>query len=355
MRKTLFLRIFLGSVTVIALLAGFIAVLAPRAMRAHHIQERSTDLEHLALVLEDRIAPYLAGQGDGDLGDLIVRTARRTGSRITVVDAAGNVLADSEGMVRDMENHQWRPEVQASLRGERTMSIRPSSTLKTDMMYLSVPLRSDARIVGALRLGLFMRDFDALMAQLRADLTKVIAAVTLIALALAFFLARSVSRPLKDVLEASARVSSGDFEARVRSRRGGELRDLAQGFNAMTARLKATFEELNEKTEEIEGILGSIREGLGVLDADSRIVLCNEGFRRLIGNEAPLGRHIWEAVRSSSLIEAVRDVRTSPAGVGREVTIGDRRLLTSVVPLAGGGRVIITLRDVTGLLPADRG
>ena len=89
---------------------------------------------------------------------------RKTGTRITVIDAAGVVLADSEKEARDMENHLFRPEIQASLRGEKQMSIRPSSTLKTDMMYVSIPIAADGRVVGALRLSYFMKDFEALMA-----------------------------------------------------------------------------------------------------------------------------------------------------------------------------------------------
>ncbi len=351
MKKTLFLRIFLGYAAVIVLLAVAVTIFAPPAMRTHHIEERASDLEHLALLLEDRVVSCLAGGRDEDLVEVVASLARRTGTRITVIDADGDVLADSEREARDMENHFFRPEIQASLRGEKQMSIRPSSTLKTDMMYMSVPLESGGRIVGALRLSLYMKDFETLMASLRGDLLKVVAIVTFIALILAFLLARSMAAPIREVIDAASRVSAGDFDVAVSTRRSGEFRDFGRSFNAMTAKLKATFRELRERNEELDGILATIREGLCVLDGDAKIVLCNAGFRRMIHNDSPEGRYFWEVVRSSSLAEAVRSVRETGAGTTREIVIGDRTFLSSIVPLAAGDRQVVTIRDVTEFRP----
>jgi len=348
MKKTLFLRIFLGYAAVIVLLAAAVTVFAPPAMRRHHIAERAAGLERMARLLEPQVAPYLeAGASDGELPGLISSQGQRTGTRITVIDAAGVVLADSEKEARDMENHLFRPEIQASLRGERQMSIRASSTLKTDMMYLSIPVEAGGRVVGALRLSGFMKDIEALMGTLRADLFKVVGAVTAVAFLLAFFLTRSVTRPLREVIDASARVSGGDLDVAVSTRRSGEFRDLARSFNAMTGRLRDMFGEIRLQSEEIGSILASIREGLCVLDGDARIVLANAAFRRIAGADAPEGRHFWEVVRSSAADEVVRRVRETGAEAAAEASVGDRSYHCSVARLAAGDRIVVTLYDVT--------
>jgi two-component system, OmpR family, phosphate regulon sensor histidine kinase PhoR len=348
MKKTLFLRIFLGYAAVIVLLAAAVTVFAPPAMRRHHIAERAAGLERMARLLEPQVAPVLeAGAAGGDLAERISAHGRNTGTRITVIDAAGVVLADSEKDARDMENHLFRPEIQASLRGERQMSIRPSSTLKTDMMYLSIPIEAGGRVVGALRLSYFMKDFEALMATLRADLLKVVGAVTGLAFALAFFLTRSVTRPLREVIDASARVSAGDFDVAVSTRRSGEFRDLARSFNAMTGRLRDMFGEIRLQNEEIGSILASIREGLCVLDGDARVVLANAAFRHIAGSDAPEGRHFWEVVRSSAAAEVLRRVRETGTEAAAEATVGDRSYHCSVARLAAGDRTVVTLYDVT--------
>lgn len=343
MKKTLFIRIFSGYAAVIVLLAAAVTMFAPPAMRTHHIEERAASLEHMALLLEDQVTPYLTGRGTGDLPGMVTSFGHRTGARITVIDAKGDVLADSEQAVRDMENHFFRPEIQASLRGEVQMSIRPSSTLKTDMMYMSIPLEANGHVVGALRLSYFMKDFEALMDSLRADLLRVVGAVTLVALVLAFFLTRSMAAPLREVIDASSRVAGGDFDVAVSTRRSGEFQDFARSFNAMAGKLKDMFGEIRIKNEEIGGILGSIREGLCLLDGDARIILCNAGFRRMAQNDAPEGRYFWEVVRSSSATEIVRKARDAGRDAVGETTIGDRVYLCSVTPLAAGNRLVVTL------------
>jgi len=354
MKKTLFLRVFLGYAAVIFLLALAVMFFAPPQMRRHHIEERAAGLEHMALLLESQVIPYLTGPGTGDLSELVSTVGRKTGTRITVIDAAGNVLADSEKEARDMENHLYRPEIQAALRGEKLMSIRQSSTLKQEMMYMSVPLRTDGKVVGALRLSFFMKDLEALLAVLRGDLLRIVGLVTLLALAIAFFLSRSVSRPIREFIDASARVSSGDFEVMLSARRSGELGNFARSFNAMTGKLKDMFGEIRVQNEEINGILASIREGLCVLDQDSRIVLCNASFRRIVGTDALEGRHFWEVVRSSALGEVIRRVRAAKAEAAEEAAIGDKAYFCNAAYLAAGDRIVVTLHDITELRALER-
>jgi len=354
MKKTLFLRVFLGYAAVIFLLALAVMFFAPPQMRRHHIEERAAGLEHMALLLESQVIPYLTGPGTGDLSELVSTVGRKTGTRITVIDAAGNVLADSEKEARDMENHLYRPEIQAALRGEKLMSIRQSSTLKQEMMYMSVPLRTDGKVVGALRLSFFMKDLEALLAVLRGDLLRIVGLVTLLALAIAFFLSRSVSRPIREFIDASARVSSGDFEVMLSARRSGELGNFARSFNAMTGKLKDMFGEIRVQNEEINGILASIREGLCVLDQDSRIVLCNASFRRIVGTDALEGRHFWEVVRSSALGEVIRRVRAAKAEAAEEAAIGERTYFCNAAYLAAGDRLVVTLHDITEMRDLER-
>jgi two-component system phosphate regulon sensor histidine kinase PhoR len=347
MKKTLFVKAFLGYVAVVLLLAAAVTLFAPPLMRTHHIEERSAGLEHMAIILEGQILPYLAETGAGDLEAFVTDIGRRTGTRITVIGVNGSVLADSEREPRDMESHLFRPEIQAALRGEEQMSIRPSSTLKADMMYLSIPLRSEGRIVGALRMSVFMRDIEALLASLRNDLLKVVGAVSLLALGLAFFLTRSVTGPVREAVAASKRVAAGDFDVAVSERRSGELREFAGGFNLMIRCLKDMFAETQAQGLEIQSILASIREGLCVLDKDDRIILSNKGFHRIVRQDAPDGRYFWELVRSSSLGDIIRRVRKTHADTSEEASIGDRAFLCSAIYLSAGDRLVLTLRDVT--------
>jgi two-component system, OmpR family, phosphate regulon sensor histidine kinase PhoR len=354
MKRTLFLKVFAGYLLVIAFVVAAVLLAGPPLMRKHFIRAQAVHLENLAYLLEDRTRPFLTGEGAEGLDEMISAVGARTGRRITVIDSRGNVLADSEKEARDMENHFFRPEIFAALQGEKKMSIRFSSTLRAEMMYMSVPLEANGAVVGVLRMSLFMQHLQALLDELRRDLLRVVGLSAVLALIVAALFTRTVSRPVREFVEAASRVSAGDLEAKVSTRRKGEFKALALGFNDMTAKLKAMFEEIRVQGEELTSILASIREGLCVMDADSRILFCNDGFRRAVQNEAPEGKHFWEIVRSSALAELVRRVRETKSGAAVEATLRERTYFCNASHLAAQGRIVVTLHDMTKFRDLER-
>ena len=347
MKNSIFLRIFLGYALIILFLAGVVAVLAPGPMKRHYIEEQQARLEGLGAVLQAPVLSSIGGPGSEALEAYVKDTSKKTSTRITVILPDGKVLADSEKEPRDMENHLYRPEIQAALQGEQGVSIRRSPTLGRDMIYMSFPLRSEGRIVGVLRLSLFMTDLDLLFGRLRADLLRMIGVVTFLALVIAFLFARSISRPLRGFIDASARVAAGDFDAKVSLRQQGEFKAYALGFNAMTENLKAMFRQVRLQTEELNSILASINDGLCVLDNDGRIVLCNEGFRKIAQVGPAEGKYYWEVIRSSKLAEVINGSKGSGRTVVEEIALGDQVFSSSISPLTSDDRYVVTLRDIT--------
>ena len=354
MKRTLFLKVFAGYLLVIAFVVAAVLLAGPPLMRKHFIRAQAAHLENLAYLIQDRTIPFLTGEATEGLAGMISAVGARTGRRVTVIDNRGNVLADSEKEARDMENHFFRPEIFAALQGEKQMSIRFSSTLRAEMMYMSVPLEADGTVVGVLRMSLFMRHLQALLGELRRDLLWVVGLAAVLALLAAALFTRTVSRPVREFVEAASRVSAGDLGVKVSTRRRGEFKALALGFNDMTAKLNAMFAEIRIQGEELTSILASIREGLCVMDADSRILFCNDSFRRAVHAQAPEGKHFWEVVRSSALVEIIRKVRETKASGTGEAALGDKIHFCSASYLTSQGRIVVTLYDMTDFRDLER-
>ena len=71
-----------------------------------------------------------------------VELAERSRSRLTLIDAAGRVLADSDSRdADDLENHLNRSEIQEARLKGKGVAIRYSHTLKMEMLYVAVPPR----------------------------------------------------------------------------------------------------------------------------------------------------------------------------------------------------------------------
>src|SRR5262249_25027624 len=69
---------------------------------------------------------------------------------------------------------------------------------------------------------------------------------------LAWYLARSVVRPVRDVAAGAERVAHGDLSARAPDQRADELGDLGRAFNTMAASLEHSRDEVAARTAELE-------------------------------------------------------------------------------------------------------
>lgn len=93
-----------------------------------------------------RFAAALVGEllernADADEIDQLSRhLGSELGLRITIIDADGKVIADSDEDPALMENHSDRPEVITALENFRGTASRYSSTLDEDLFYMAVPL-----------------------------------------------------------------------------------------------------------------------------------------------------------------------------------------------------------------------
>jgi two-component system phosphate regulon sensor histidine kinase PhoR len=354
MKNTLFIRIFGGFCLIIAAAAAAILLFSFRAIRSAYLDDQAAHLENLAEVIKPTIASAMT-QGGTEALELLVRdVAPKVRVRITVVDATGVVLADSEAVPERMESHRYRPEVFQSLKGEPARAVRRSSTVKADMLYMSFPILEGGKVLGVLRLSRFIKDIDGLLARLkRRIIGTALAVVALVFLAMLFF-SRSISGPVRELVTASRKVAGGDFEAKVSLRHRGEFADFARSFNTMTSDLKSMFATCEERREELDSILASIQDGLLVIDRDDRIVLINEKFRSVVADPAAEGRYYWEVIRGTRFTELVRRVKEGRIKASDEVVLKDRSFLCGAAFLPSRERIVVTIHDLSEIRDAER-
>ena len=63
------------------------------------------------------------------------------------------------------------------------------------------------------------------------------------------FIVRRITSPLKDLVSATRKMGEGDLEKGVHVRSGDEVGQLTEAFNDMAAKLKASYDNLEEKVE----------------------------------------------------------------------------------------------------------
>jgi two-component system, OmpR family, sensor kinase len=181
------------------------------------------------------------------LDSLADHPARDLGGRVIVVDSRGTLLADSAGMGADGDvSYASRPEIARALAGRPTQGTRHSESLDEDLLFTAVPVLVDGRRAGAVRVT---QGVDAVQTEVRNDVIALVGVgllALLLGLAVAWFLAGSLAKPLRGLAGAARRVSHGDLDARARVEGSTEQREVAAAFNEMTARLSASLRAQRE-------------------------------------------------------------------------------------------------------------
>ena len=95
----------------------------------------------------------LLGPGDArERARLVDTAAASVRGRVIVVDARGDLLADSEGTPPG-RSYAGRPEIAAALEGSADQRERSSQTLGQTLLVTSVPVLSGGRAAGAVRVS----------------------------------------------------------------------------------------------------------------------------------------------------------------------------------------------------------
>ena len=172
------------------------------------------------------------------LQPLVERLAAQIGGRVLLTDQAGILVADSlQPAGPTPPSYITRPEIARALAGEANWEVRSSSTLGYDILVSAVPIGSTHGVVGAVRISYPMDEVREAIRRGWGFLAVVAGVELAVGLALAVWLARWVSRPLKEAAAVSQRISGGDLDARVPVGGPSEVQELARDLNAMTDRL----------------------------------------------------------------------------------------------------------------------
>ena len=153
MRRRIVLRVFAGYAVVSVLAVLVFAIYTLEIGRRISRDALTRGLESAARTARVSVAPMLDRGRSRGLDELIAAMGKEGSVRLTVIDAKGVVLADSEQDPALMENHSNRPEVTAAMGGKVGMSARFRGTIRRWMIYVAVPVPDTAGVRGIVRVS----------------------------------------------------------------------------------------------------------------------------------------------------------------------------------------------------------
>lgn len=344
MKRPIFYKIFAGYLLITLLLSALTLTLSFRALRSFYIASLSDDLGRLGTALASRITPLVKKNDYREMDSFLKNLDISIHRRITVVDPAGKVLADSERDPVLMENHRDRPEIATALGGRTGTALRQSTTFGEVLLYVALPLPDSA---GVIRLSMPVKDINILLGRLKLSITRLTLLVILLSLIIAFLFARSLSLPIVKLNAAAQRVAGGDLSARVHIHGNDELRDLADSFNHMTVQLQSSFAGISRQKEELNAIISSMKESLFVIDKDEKVVLSNPSFKVIAGNQKAEGRYFWEVLRDAKLRDLLNQAKNAPTSILGEIERESKTYLCSITRLDSRQGYVVLMHDIT--------
>jgi len=283
-----------------------VGIVISRRIEQNQLGQIEGHLRAKALLLQELIR----GQDLAISTDLLRRWTHlqtEESTRITLINAAGKVVAETSDDPTYLDNHSERPEVVEARTNGVGVASRYSTTIGQPMMY--VALRADGNPnVAIIRVSLPLTKIHAEIAGLTRLIWTAAGITSLLSLALAFWLVRRFCRPLQELSEGADKIASGAHGYRVWVRGPKEMRQLAESFNNMSERLTVQISQLEEDRQQLRTVLSSMVEGVIAVDPDQRVLFANDRAGQLL-NFPParaVGRPLLELIRQRLVHDIVR-------------------------------------------------
>jgi len=294
-----------------------------------------------------------------------------SGARVTVIDKAGLVLADSAHDPETMENHAHRPEIVQAYSSGAGQSVRHSATLGRDLVYRAVRYQPAAGPPVVIRMALPLAQIDLSLAELRRRLFGASLVMLLLGGGASLVYFRVFATRVERLKDFSRRVAAGDFRPLPVERARDELAELADTLNETARRLDGTIRSLSGERHRSSAILRSMVEGVAVIDAGEKIVFSNRAFSEILSLDpaAIEGRPVIEVVRHSDLLELIRRALAGEEGLQNDIALGivhprnfavtaaPVQALEAAAPAGGAGKpagAVVVLHDVSELRRLER-
>jgi PAS domain S-box-containing protein len=299
----------------------------------HELVERG---KLLTSVVAANAADPMAKLEVRDLRRLLAEThAQENVLEAIAFDEDGRVFTD--GTIENPSRHQKIDEVE-----QRHAAV--SDALLVDytrnVMTVTKPVRVGGEHIGGVRLryslaGL-VRD-QAILARRTAVVGAVFALLGVLAVA---FLTEAVTRPLREVIEATRALAGGERVAPLRVRTVDEVGELAASFNEMMRKLRET----TVSRDDLDRILTTMGECLIVAGPDGEILRVNRVGCDLVGaaEEELVGRSIHDILRAPTGFQSLLHTLNADGSA--------RGLETQLI--AGNGDAVPVLVSVSAMAPA---
>ena len=243
-------------------------------------------------------------------------------TRITILDFDGNVCADSSVYdTEHLENHLDRTEIEEALQKGYGSSHRNSSTLDTQMLYVSYRSEKSDYII---RLAIpFGGVWEYISLVLPGLLVSCIAAF-FISLFFASRFAKTITEPLDEISNELLKIEDNRQDFRFSEYQYDELNQIVITTAKLSDRIQKTMDKLRLERNKIDYILCNMTEGFLLLDEQQNVLTINYSARKIL--DCPMveqGLHLTRYTQKAPLLEAADKANNDNRSLSFDLKLGN--------------------------------
>ena len=242
----------------------------------------------------------------------ITRISNTVNLRVTILDASGNVVADSWHEPAMLDNHLNRAEIQGALTSEYATSIRYSDTISENMLYVAVPVYKNQHFAGIVRTATTLTPIENNYAIIRQVILTALILTSLLSILLGIWLTHKNTKPILYMTAQAQKIADGNLTTRINLHTKDELEVLANTINQLTSSLEEKLHEINTEAKKLALILENMDNAVILLDSKGNVIDANTQAKNIFKIEPDLlGKHSISVIGSSLLTQAANEVLTS--------------------------------------------
>jgi len=326
-----FKKLFSTHLAVILISFTFLSVIIVFPLKNYYQEGIAEKLEMSASLISELISEDLFAKESKRINQSALDLSEKIGVRITITDAAGVVLGDSEENPMLMENHAEHLEVRRALSGITGSIVRFSETTGVNMLYVALPVYENSVLSGVVRVSMPLSEVRVKINYIQRIIISSVLLGILIAVILSFLTSRAFAKPLIAMKEIASQMIKGDYKKRLDESSRDEVGQLARSFNILFDDIQKHTGSIVKDKEELSTILASMSEGVLVVDPSGLMLLWNDAFKEMFQIENISDNSDFRDILREKKVRNIITEALNDPSLGKREVIADE----------GGSRVIL--------------
>ncbi len=330
MQKKIMIRLMGLSLIVALLMVG----LASAAFYVSFEQQLYTELRQEASLLASLLEP--------EENEVALLETMTFPNRVTLTDAAGKVLFDSQSDASKMENHLGREEImEAAESPEGGFAKRRSDTLFEEQIYYAIHMKDGLY----LRLAASQKTVGGLMGQM---LGRVMLGMLAIA-ALAAILSRHLTRKL------IAPINGMNFDDPLSNEVYDEFSPMLRRMAEQNQKIDLQMKALAAKQAQMNTLIENMREGLLMMDMKQRVLTMNKSAAGILQTRRePDGKATLMELSRNTLLSHIVSAASQNGSAHEEMVVAGRAYRVSASVVGRDQGMVLLFQDDTDAREAEQ-